>query len=95
MLDKQCLICYTHEIKIYYYIIIITYDPVVIPASEYLVRNTRQSRHNHSLSYRHIHTNKDYTGSHFSPELSSTGMPSLPMNQLSLPCLSLAMLSAR
>ena len=38
----------------------VTYDLVAIPAPEYLVRNTRQSRHIHSLAYRQIHTLKDY-----------------------------------
>ena len=32
----------------------VTYDIVAIPAPEYLVRNTRQSRHIHSLAYRQI-----------------------------------------
>ena len=38
----------------------ITYDLVVIPAANYLVPNTRQSRHNHQLAYRQIPTLKDY-----------------------------------
>ena len=38
----------------------VTYDLVAIPAPEYLVRNTRQSRLIHSLAYRQIHTLKDY-----------------------------------
>ena len=69
----------------------VTYDLVAIPAPEYLVPNTRQSRHIHSLAYRRIHTLKDYYRFTFSPELSSTGMPSLPIYQFSLPWLSLAM----
>ena len=73
----------------------VTYDLVAIPAPEYLARNTRQSKHFHSLVYSQIHTLKDYYRFTFSPELSSTGMPSLPIYQFSLPWLSLAMLSAR
>ena len=38
----------------------ITYDLVAIPAAEYLIPNTRQSRHNHQLNYRQIPTLKDY-----------------------------------
>ena len=38
----------------------VTYDLVAIPAPEYLVRNTRQYRHIHSLAYRQIHTLNDY-----------------------------------
>ena len=38
----------------------ITYDLVAIPAAEYLILNTRQSRHNHQLAYRRIPTLKDY-----------------------------------
>ena len=58
----------------------VIYDLVAIPAPEYLVRNTRQSRHIHSLAYRQIHT-QTITGSHFPPELSSTGTPSLHIYQ--------------
>ena len=32
----------------------ITYDLVAIPAADYLIPNTRQSRHNHQLSFRQI-----------------------------------------
>ena len=45
----------------------VTYDLVAIPAPEYLNRNTRQSRHIHSLAYRQIHTLKDYYRYTFSP----------------------------
>ena len=38
----------------------IIYDLVAIPAADYLIPNTRQSRHNHLLAYRQIPTLKDY-----------------------------------
>ena len=38
----------------------ITYDLVAIPAADYLIPNTMQSRHNHQLAYRQIPTLKDY-----------------------------------
>ena len=38
----------------------ITYDLVAIPAADYLIPNTRQSRHNHQLPNRQIPTLKDY-----------------------------------
>ena len=38
----------------------VTYDLVAIPASLYLVRNTRASRYIHSLAYIQIQTLKDY-----------------------------------
>ena len=38
----------------------ITYDLVAIPAADYLIPNTRQSRHNHIRAYRQIPTLKDY-----------------------------------
>ena len=38
----------------------VTYDLVAIPASQYLTRNTRLSRHIHPLSYKQIPTLKDY-----------------------------------
>ena len=38
----------------------VTYDLLAIPASQYLTRNTRLSRHIHHLSYRQIPTLKDY-----------------------------------
>ena len=38
----------------------ITYDLVTIPAADYLIPNTRQSRHNRQLAYRQIPTLKDY-----------------------------------
>ena len=37
----------------------VTYDLVAIPAADYLIPNTRQSRHNHQLAYRQIPTLKD------------------------------------
>ena len=45
----------------------VTYDLLAIPAPKYLVRNTRQSRHIHSLAYRQIHTLKDYYRFTFPP----------------------------
>ena len=36
----------------------ITYDLVAIPAADYLIPNTRQSRHNHQLAYWQIPTLK-------------------------------------
>ena len=38
----------------------ITYDLVAIPAADYLIPITRQSRHNHLLAYEQIPTLKDY-----------------------------------
>ena len=38
----------------------VTYDLVAIPASQYLIRNARLSRHIHPLSYRQIPILKDY-----------------------------------
>ena len=38
----------------------ITCDLVAIPAADYLIPNTRHSRHNHLLAYRQIPTFKDY-----------------------------------
>ena len=38
----------------------IAYFLVAIPATDYLIPNTRQSRHNHQLAYRQIPTLKDY-----------------------------------
>ena len=38
----------------------VTYDLVAIPASDYLVWNTRTSQHIHPLAYRQIQTLKDY-----------------------------------
>ena len=38
----------------------VTYDHVAIPASDYLIRNTRSSSRNYSLAYRRITTLKDY-----------------------------------
>ena len=45
----------------------ITYDLVAIPAADYLIPNTRQSRHNHLLAYRKIPTLKDYNKYTFFP----------------------------
>ena len=38
----------------------VTYDLVAIPASDYLIRNTRPSSRNHPIAYRQITTLKDY-----------------------------------
>ena len=38
----------------------VTDDLVAIPASDFLVRNTRASRYIHPLAYRQIQTLKDY-----------------------------------
>ena len=38
----------------------ITYDLVAIPAADYLISDTRQSRYNHQLAYRQIPTLKSY-----------------------------------
>ena len=38
----------------------VTYDLVAIPASDYLIRNTRPSSRNHSYAYRQITTLRDY-----------------------------------
>ena len=38
----------------------ITSDLLAIPAADYLIPNTRQSRHNHQLAYRQIQTLKDF-----------------------------------
>ena len=43
----------------------VTYDLIAISASVYLIHNTRQSRHIHTLSYMQIPTFKDYC--RFSP----------------------------
>ena len=45
----------------------INYDLVAIPAADYLIPNSRQSRHNHLLAYRHIPTLKDYCKYTFFP----------------------------
>ena len=47
----------------------VTYDLVAIPASDYLVRNTRTSRHIHPLAYRQIQTLKDYYRFTFFPRI--------------------------
>ena len=57
----------------------VTYDLVAIPASQYLTRNTRLSRHIHPLSYRQIPTLKDYYGFTFFPKVNySLGCPASP-----------------
>ena len=38
----------------------VTYDLVAIPASDYLIRNTRPSSRNHPIAYRQITTLKDF-----------------------------------
>ena len=38
----------------------VTYDLVAIPASDYLIRNTRPSSRNHLIAYRQISTLKDF-----------------------------------
>ena len=38
----------------------ITYNLVAIPASEYLICNTKSSAHNHPLAYQQILTRTDY-----------------------------------
>ena len=45
----------------------ITYDLVAIPAADYLIPNTRQSRHNHLLAYKKIPILKDYCKYTFFP----------------------------
>ena len=45
----------------------VTYDLDAIPASQYLTRNTRLSKHIHPLSYRQIPFLKDYYRFTFSP----------------------------
>ena len=47
----------------------ITYDlyVVAIPAADYIIPSTRQSRHNHRLAYRQSPTLKDYNTSTFFP----------------------------
>ena len=59
----------------------VTYDLVAIPASQYLTRNTRLSRHIHPLSYRLIPTLKDYYRFTFSQGQLFIGMPCQPTYQ--------------
>ena len=47
----------------------ITYDLVAIPAADYLIPNTRQSRHTYQLAYRQIPTLKDYYKYTFFPRI--------------------------
>ena len=57
----------------------VTYDLVVIPAGDYLIRNTRPSAKNRPLAYRQITTLKDYYKFTFFPGPSSTGTPYQPI----------------
>ena len=45
----------------------ITYILVAIPAADYLIPNTRQSRHSHQLAYRQIPTLNNYNKFTFFP----------------------------
>ena len=45
----------------------ITYDLVAIPAADYLIPNTMQSRHDHLLAYRQIQHSKTITSTHSFP----------------------------
>ena len=72
-----------------------TYDLVAIPASQYLTRNTRLSRHIHALSYRQIPTLKDYYRFTFSQGQLFIGMPCQPTYQFFPPSRSSAVLFAR
>ena len=65
----------------------VTYDLVAIPASDYLVRNTRTSRHIHPLAYRQIQTLKDYYRFTFFPR-TIIHWNTLPTNIQTLPNLS-------
>ena len=73
----------------------VTYDLVAIPTSQYLTRNTRLSRHIHSLSYRQIPTLKDYYRFTFSQGQLFTGMLCQPTYQFFPPWHSSAVLFAR
>ena len=53
----------------------ITNDLVAIPAADYLIPNTRQSRHNHQLAYRQIPTLKDLQVHILSPHHSPLERP--------------------
>ena len=64
----------------------VTYDLVAIPASDYLVRNTRTSRHIHPLAYRQIQTLKDYYRFTFFPR-TIIHWNALPANIPTLPTL--------
>ena len=64
----------------------VTYDLVAIPASDYLVRNTRTSRHIHPLAYRQIQTLKDYYRFTFFPR-TIIHWNALPVNIPTLPTL--------
>ena len=64
----------------------VTYDLVAIPASVYLVRNTRTSRHIHPLAYRQIQTLKDYNRFTFFPR-TIIHWNALPANIPTLPTL--------
>ena len=64
----------------------VTYDLVAIPASDYLVRNARTSRHIHPLAYRQIQTLKDYYRFTFFPR-TIIHWNALPANIPTLPTL--------
>ena len=62
----------------------VTYDLVAIPASQYLTRNTRPSKHIHPLSYRQIPTLNEYYRYYrftFSQGQLFIGMPCQPTHQ--------------
>ena len=73
----------------------VTYDLVAIPASDYLIRNTRLSPRIHPLASRQITTFKDYYKYTFSHGQSYTGMPYHIIFPSCPPLHSLAQLSAR
>ena len=73
----------------------VTYDLVAIPASQYLTRNTRLSRHIHPLSYRQILNLKDYCRFTFSQSQLFIGMPCQPTYQSFPPWRSSAVMFAR
>ena len=64
----------------------VTYDRVAMPASLYLVQNTRASRHIPSLAYRQIQTLKDYYRFTFFPR-TIIHWNALPANIRTLPTL--------
>ena len=64
----------------------VTYDLVAIPASDYLVRNTKGSRHIHYWVYRQIQTLERLLQVHISPRTIIL-WKALPDNILTLPTL--------
>lgn len=64
----------------------ITYDLVAIPASEYLIHNTRPSAYNHPLAYRQIFTRTDYYKFTFFPR-TIVHWNALPISVVTLPTL--------